>query len=316
MKKKTAPKQATKTSVRPDVYQIVTDKIVEALEGGRIPWKKPWNAQYGAPRNYTTGRAYTGVNAFLLHIACDGVPLFLTFKQAKAIGGSIRAGAKGFPVIYYNTVAKKSATEGSEDEKVSFLKYYTVFNVADVVGVEITLPEVAAPAAVGTVERAEQLVNDWADKPKIMYAGGEAYYMLALDYVRLPLRESFASKEGFYATLFHELVHSTGHSRRLDRPDLVGSLKFGSEGYAREELTAEMGAAFLCAHVGLDPSVTLTNSVGYIQSWLTRLRNDKQLVVKAAAKAQRAAEMIIGTGPPEPGPDEDGAPVGASGSTR
>jgi antirestriction protein ArdC len=308
MKKNTAPKSAAKTSNRPDVYQIVTDRIVEALEGGRIPWKKPWNAQYGAPRNYVTGRAYSGVNAFLLHIACDGVPLFLTFQQAKALGGSIRAGAKGFPVIYYNTVPKKSATEGAEPETVAFLKYYTVFNVADVVGVEIKLPEAAAPVQVGTVEQAEQLVRDWAGKPKIMHAGGEAFYAPALDYVRLPLRDAFTTKEGYYATLFHELVHATGHASRLNRPDLVDSLKFGSEGYAREELTAEMGAAFLCAHVGLDPAVTLTNAAAYIQGWLTRLRNDKQLVVKAAAKAQRAAELIIGTGPQEPGPDEETGP--------
>ena len=318
----------TDRSAHQDVYQLVTDRLIEALEGGVIPWRKPWNAEYGQPRNYATGRAYTGINAFLLHVASTGeTPFFLTYKQAQALGGHVRKGAKGLPVIYYNTLVKRTPEGPSQDERrIPFIRMYWVFNVADVEGVEIKLPEAApAPQAAPTpLTAGEAVVKGWAGRPLITYGGSEAFYHPALDYVRVPTLGRFRSAEGYYATLFHELVHSTGHAKRLNRPDLAEALQASSTAYAREELTAEMGAAFLCAQAGLDPTATLTNAAAYIKGWLHRLRDDKKLVIQAASRAQRAAELILGTTPEQgpigvgegPGGDDTPPPAAPAGAAQ
>ncbi|GAA4506496.1 hypothetical protein GCM10023172_35750 [Hymenobacter ginsengisoli] len=307
MKKQTST--AAQTTTRPDVYQIVTDRVIAALEAGQIAWRKPWHAAYGLPRNYVSGRAYTGINAFLLHLV-GGTPFFLTFRQAKELGGNIRKGAKGMPVIYYNVTTRTDKQTG-EEEKTPFIKYYTVFSVDDVEGVDIVLPEQPKDRAHEPLAAAEALVANWATCPRIEHGGGQAYYAPGPDFVNVPRPETFVSGEAYYSTLFHELTHATGHASRLDRPDLAEALRpSGRAGYAREELTAEMGAAFLCGHAGLDPSATLENTAAYLQFWLEQLRGDKKLVVQAASRAQRAAEFILGTaggddnGPsaPEPTP--------------
>ncbi|GAA4388817.1 ArdC family protein [Hymenobacter koreensis] len=292
MKKQTST--ATPTTTRPDVYQIVTDRVIAALEAGQIAWRKPWHAAYGLPRNYVSGRAYTGINAFLLHLV-GGTPFFLTFRQAKELGGNIRKGAKGMPVIYYNVTTRTDKQTG-EEEKMPFIKYYTVFSVDDVEGVDIILPEQPQDRTHEPLAAAEALVTNWAACPRIEHGGSQAYYAPGPDFVNVPRPETFTSGEAYYSTLFHELTHATGHASRLDRPDLAEALcPSGRAGYAREELTAEMGAAFLCGHAGLDPSATLENTAAYLQFWLEQLRGDKKLVVQAASRAQRAAEFILGT---------------------
>lgn len=288
---KSAARKTAPATSRPDVYQIVTDRIVAALEGGVIPWRKPWNAVYGLPRNYATGAAYTGINAFLLHFS-GALPFFLTFKQALALGGNVRKGAKGHPVVYYNVSVRENEQTGKE-EKLPFLKYYTVFSVEDIDGIAFDLPEVERHAH-APIEAAEVIVSGWAGRPAIEHWHQRAYYSPALDMVNMPERATFTTAEGYYATLFHELTHSTGHRSRLDRPDLTAGEGKRSASYAREELTAEMGASFLCAAAGLDTVQTEENAVAYIQSWLERLKNDKKLVLQAASKAQRAAKMILG----------------------
>lgn len=307
MKKQASP--AAQTTTRPDVYQIVTDRVIAALEAGQIAWRKPWHAAYGLPRNYVSRRAYTGINAFLLHLV-GGTPFFLTFRQARELGGNIRKGAKGMPVIYYNVTTRTDQQTG-EEEKMPFIKYYTVFSVDDVEGVDIILPEQPQDRAHEPLAAAEALVANWVDCPRIEHGGSQAYYAPGPDFVHVPRPETFTSGEAYYSTLFHELTHATGHASRLDRPDLAEALRpSGRAGYAREELTAEMGAAFLCGHAGLDPSATLENTAAYLQFWLEQLRGDKKLVVQAASRAQRAAEFILGTaggddnepGAPEPTP--------------
>ncbi|GAA4364199.1 hypothetical protein GCM10023185_33510 [Hymenobacter saemangeumensis] len=302
MKKQARP-AAEKTS-RPDVYQIVTDRVIAALEAGQIAWRKPWHAAYGLPRNYVSGRAYTGINAFLLHLV-GGTPFFLTFRQARELGGNIRKGAKGMPVIYYNVTTRTDQQTG-EEEKTPFIKYYTVFSVDDVEGVEITLPEQPQDRAHEPLAAAEALVSNWTGGPRIEHGGAQAYYAPGPDVVNVPRPETFTSGEAYYLTLFHELTHATGHTSRLDRPDLAEALRPGGRvGYAREELTAEMGAAFLCGHAGLNPGATLENTAAYLQFWLEQLRGDKKLVVQAASRAQRAAELILGNATPnetEPDP--------------
>lgn len=307
MKKTTKPaakKAAATTTARPDVYQIVTNRIIEALEGGIIPWRKPWSAVYGLPRNYATGRAYSGINLFLLHFS-GALPFFMTFKQALAMGGNVRKGAKGHQVVYYN-IAKRENKETGKEEKMPFLKYYTVFSVEDIEGIEFNLPE-AKTYDFTPSEVAEGIVEAWAEKPAIQHLHQRAYYSPMLDFVNMPKPETFTTSEGYYQTLFHELTHSTGHKSRLDRADLTAGEGKGSTSYAREELTAEMGASFLSAAAGIATQQTEENAVAYIQNWLERLKNDKTLVVKAASKAQRAAEMILGhTEQPE---DEEQQPA-------
>jgi len=302
MKKQARP-TAEKTT-RPDVYQIVTDRVIAALEAGQIAWRKPWHAAYGLPRNYVSGRAYTGINAFLLHLV-GGTPFFLTFRQARELGGNIRKGAKGMPVIYYNVTTRTDQQTG-EEEKMPFIKYYTVFSIDDVEGVKITLPEQPRDRAHEPLATAEPLVANWTSCPHIEHGGAQAYYAPGPDVVNVPRPETFVSGEAYYSTLFHELTHATGHPSRLDRPDLAEALRpSGRAGYAREELTAEMGAAFLCGHAGLNPGATLENTAAYLQFWLEQLRSDKKLVVQAASRAQRAAELILGNATPnetEPDP--------------
>jgi antirestriction protein ArdC len=304
--KKTRKPAARTAAPRPDVYQIVTDRIMAALEGGVIPWRKPWNAVYGLPRNYATGAAYTGINAFLLHFS-GALPFFLTFKQALALGGNVRKGAKGHPVVYYNVSVRENEQTGKE-EKTPFLKYYTVFSVEDIENIDFVLPAVERHAHT-PIEAAEDIVRDWDGRPAIEHLHQRAYYSPALDMVNMPERDTFTTAEGYYATLFHELTHSTGHVSRLDRPDLTAGEGKRSASYAREELTAEMGASFLCAAAGLDTAQTGENAVAYIQSWLERLKNDKKLVLQAASKAQRAAKLILGV-------VEESEPVAAPAPTR
>lgn len=300
---KNQPVNATPSPTRPDVYQLVTDRLLAALEAGVIPWRKPWNSQYGLPRNYVSGRPYSGINAFLLHIASDGLPFFVTFRQAQELGGSIRKGAKGLPVIYYHTRVKDDPKTG-EQQRLPFIKHYTVFSIGDVQGINIVLPEVTTNhAPLAPLTAGEAIVSGWANRPLLCLGARTASYSPLLDCVRLPLLKCFHSAEEYYATLFHELTHATGHPKRLHRPDLAEALRpNGQLGYAREELTAEMGTAFLCAHAGFDPARTLDNSAAYVQFWLDQLRGDKKLVVQAASRAQRAAELILGVLPNEPVP--------------
>ncbi|WP_324680812.1 ArdC family protein [Hymenobacter sp. GOD-10R] len=284
----------TSTSASPataDAYQVITDRIIAKMEGGEIPWQKPWHS-LGAPRNFVTGHMYTGINAFLLHFLSEGLPFFMTYRQAQDLGGYIRKGAKGFPIIFYNVVEKE--TEDGQTKKTPFVKYCTVFNIADVEGVELVVPEFA-PVEHEPIAAAEAIVTSWADRPRITHMDQQAYYVPATDYVNMPLFSSFRSAEQYYQTLFHELTHSTGHRQRLNRPDLAENMAVkGTEGYAREELTAEMGAAFLCGAAGINPEATDDNTAAYLQFWLGRLKADKTLLIKAASHAQKAANLILG----------------------
>lgn len=324
--KKTTRKAASKATKkpRPDAYQIVTDALLAKLEAGVVAWRKPWH-ELGAPRNYVSKRLYSGINAFLLNMT-GCVPYFVTFKQAKALGGSIRQGAKGYPVIFFKMLTKKEGSEATpskpgEEEKVPLMQYYTVFSVEDVTGVDIVLPEVEAREH-EPVEACEAVVANWAQKPVIKHMQQRAYYSPLLDYVNMPKPESFHTGAEYYSTLFHELTHATGHSQRLNREGITEAIKFGSQNYAREELIAEMGAAFLCAFTGIAPQA-IDNSAAYLVSWLgklnpdqknavkdsdayrafwvEKLKEDKKLVCQAASFAKKAAEYILGTGTEEEG---------------
>jgi antirestriction protein ArdC len=287
-------KAATAPAPRADVYDIITNRVILALESGVAPWKQSWNAAHGAPRNYRSKHVYQSINAFLLGMLQHEQPYYLTFNQAKELGGQVRKGEKGMPVVFYK-VPKKEDAQGKE-KKVAILQYSTVFNIAQIDGVEWKLPEL--PTREHTPQQAaEQILTAYAGGPRIRYAGSEPHYRTSTDTVTVPEASNFHTAEDFYSTLFHELTHSTGHAKRLDRATHTEKASFGSETYAKEELVAELGAAFLSNAAGLDLARTEPSTAGYLANWLQALRNDKRLIISAASQAQKAANYILGVEP-------------------
>ena len=279
---------------RADVYDIITNRIILALENGVTPWKQSWNAAHGAPRNYRSKHVYQGINAFLLGMLQHEQPYYLTFNQARELGGCVRKGEKGMPVVFYK-VSKKEDAKGKE-KKVSILQYSTVFNISQIDGVAWQLPELTQREHTPQ-QAAEQILAGYAGGPRVHYAGSEPHYRTSTDTVTVPEAGNFHTPEDFYATLFHELAHSTGHAKRLDRATLTEKASFGSETYAKEELVAELGAAFLSNAAGLDLARTESSTAGYLANWLQALRNDKRLIISAASQAQKAANHILGIVP-------------------
>ncbi|MBL4678823.1 MAG: DUF1738 domain-containing protein [Mucilaginibacter sp.] len=288
-----------------DTYQEVTDAVIKALEEGTIIWQCPWN-QVGLPKNITTNINYRGWNLFLLnfHAMIKGypTPYYITYKQAQKLGGIIKKGAKGIRIIYWAEVVLKNQTadanaqpatdETAKPRTIMVPKAYTVFNIAQTEDIEFPSFEAELRSDAEKIQACEDLVANMPNKPAIKKNGTNAYYQPSTDTVVIPSLKRCKSNEGFYSTLFHELAHSTGHESRLNRKELLESEGFGSSTYAKEELTAEMTAAFLGAITGIG-NATIDNSAAYIESWLKALKNDKTLVIKAAAQAQRAADYIL-----------------------
>lgn len=284
-------------------YDRVTDRILELLENGVCPWRRPWNRQRSLSRNFMSKRPYSGINWFLLGVMGFDSPWFMTFNQVRAKGGSVIRGSKGIPIVYWGTFeaedrkektaveAVGTSGESARTRKIPFLKAYVVFNACQIEGV--TFPELPKEVEIDfqPITAAEKIVMDWVEGPEILHGYGSACYVPAIDTVKLLVRTRFTSAEEYYCTLFHELGHATGSPRRLNRD--MGSTVFGSADYSREELVAEMTAAFLCAQCGIDNSV-IENSAAYLQGWIKALKGDKKLVVTAASQAQKAANMILG----------------------
>ncbi len=278
---------------RTTAYDVITDRILAQLEAGAVPWRKPWNGEAGMPKNLVSGKEYRGVNVFLLHSLGYDSPWFLTFKQAKNLGGQVRKGEKGCPVVFWKwpTQAEKEARAAEGKEAFPIVRYYTLFNVGQCDGIEV--PKVDVPEREHEpLQAAERIVDGMPQRPTIKHGFTGASYSPSEDKVSMPKPERFESRDGYYATLFHELTHATGHSSRLDRKLDTKLAAFGSDHYSREELVAEMGSAFLCGQAGvLDAQID--RSAAYIEGWLESLRNDHRLVVTAAAQAQKAADFIL-----------------------
>ncbi|MEL6675618.1 MAG: zincin-like metallopeptidase domain-containing protein [Bacteroidota bacterium] len=281
-----------------DVYQLVTSRIIEALESGTIPWKRTWQG-YGYAKNIVNGHVYSGINAILTNLSPYSIPYFLTMRQANDLGGNIKAGSKSLPIVYWDVryqdedgkYFKEDEIEGKKNlRKRFFARYYRVFNVADVEGVKIDLP-------VGQVNHepipdCEALVRNIPFPPVIQHKGDQPCYIPAIDTVQIPATELFESREAYYQTLFHELIHATGHMARLERPGIMEVSKFGSLTYCEEELIAEIGATFICNRVGIETSATFENSAAYIQGWLAQLSADKRMIFAAAGKARLAVGYL------------------------
>ena len=272
-------------------YDIITDRILAQLEAGTVPWRKPWNGKAGMPRNLKSGKEYRGINVFLLHSLGYESPYFLTFKQAKGRGGSVRKGEKGCPVVFWKLLDVDDDGELTTTRRVSILRYYTVFNAAQCEGIDA--PAIDVPERKHEpVQAAQATVEAMPNPPGIVHGYTSAAYSPRTDIVRMPKPERFDSNEAYYSTLFHELAHSTGHTDRLNRNLDLKLAAFGSPDYSREELVAEMGSAFLCGEAGiLEPCID--RSAAYVAGWLKALRDDRKLVVTAAAQAQKAADFIL-----------------------
>ncbi|WP_417591438.1 ArdC family protein [Owenweeksia hongkongensis] len=288
-----------------DIYQNITDQIIEKLEQGFIPWHKPWSA-YGAASSYITRKPYRGINALLMNMLPYEKPYYLTFKQAKDLGGTVRKGSKAVPVIFWNFVflhadTKKKITEAEARKlpadqvlKSAYLKEYKVFNIDQIDNVEIDIPELILKPENEVLEACENIITGMSNAPAIKNSDAKrAFYTPSSDYVNIPDIKFFDSSEFYYDTLFHELIHSTGHQSRLNRPEITKMNSFGSKDYSKEELVAELGGSFLCGYTGIQNERTLENSTAYIQGWVKKLESDKRFIIEAAAKAQKAADYIL-----------------------
>ena len=275
------------------VYDIVTDRVLSLLERGVVPWKKPW-AGGDPPQNLVSKKPYRGINPFLLACAGFSSPYWVSYKQAQKLGGNVRKGEKSTPVIFWKRWAtEKKDPETGERQSVTIplLRYYSVFNSDQCDGV--TVPTDPDAHDWEPIQRCEQVVADMPKRPTIDHGEPRAWYRPAADTVNMPRRDLFVGAAEYHSTLFHELTHATGHRSRLNRSGIEKIAAFGSADYSREELVAEMGAAFLCGHCGIEQA-TVENSAAYINGWLRKLRDDHKLVVVAAAQAQRAADFMLG----------------------
>lgn len=284
----------------PNVYEVITSRIVKQLESGTAPWLKPWKAsgKNSLPRNLVSGREYRGINVWTLLSSAYANPQWLTCHQARRLAGYVRQGEVGFPIVYWK-FGKREVQDGDEImEKRSVLcLYYTVFNVEQCEGLKARSAEPAENQPhVQPIEGCEQIVAAWRGKPVIKHGGDHASYSNLLDSVQMPERDHFSSAEEYYSTLFHELTHSTGHRSRLNRSSLTDFERFGDQNYSREELVAEMGAAFLAGYCGIE-NRTINNSAAYLANWLDALKNDSRMVLVAASQAQKAADLILGVNP-------------------
>lgn len=276
------------------IYDAVTNAVLKALESGVIPWRKPWDPCHALPANAVTNRPYRGVNVLLLGMAPYKDHRWLTVKQANELGGTVRKGERGSMAIFWKLWETEPEETDDAVRKVPILRYYTLFNVEQCDGLDLAEPYQSPPLDdVERCARAQLLVDGMPDPPTITERGHSAWYKPAEDLVQVPKREAFRSLDHYFATLFHELGHATGHERRLNRKGVQGPIQFGSEDYSQEELVAELTSAFCCATVGLNNSL-IGDAASYVSGWLRVLRDDPKAVVIAAAQAQKAADLIKG----------------------
>jgi antirestriction protein ArdC len=275
----------------PSVYEIITEKIIKQLESGVAPWRKPWTCQ--TPANLLTQKEYRGLNVFTL--ASQGFPsrFWLTFNQATKLGGNIRKGEKSSPVIFWNVGDERETTTQDGAKKTSrpfLLRYYSVFNLSQTEGIDIPASLLHEARTNDPIETCEQNVANMPNPPAFEQSD-KAWYSPSSDVVGMPARDLFHSSQEHYSTLFHELAHSTGHAKRLQRDNFDNPVSFGSESYSKEDLIAEMTAAMLCGIAGIEQK-TLENSAAYLKTWIERLKSDSRLLVSAASQAQKAADFI------------------------
>lgn len=330
-----------------DIARKIVDRMTEVIDKeGYLPWTKPWadaasvvkvSDEYitvTAPVRFwsRSGKAYTGVNPHILALS-GHTGEFITFNQAKAEGGKVRKGAKGWPVVYWSMIRKDTGKVDADGNPViktyPMLKYYTVFSIDDVDGLEtkhhpetvtVRIPVYKPVAGVdeGSYNpAAESIIAGYLSRSKTLElhrdkAGNRAFYRPSTDEVVVPTVNQFREVGEYYSTLFHELGHSTGHSSRLNRfTGQAANAAFGSEEYSKEELVAEITAASILSLLGLESGNSFRNSAAYVKSWSQHIKDDPMMFVSAAGKAEKAIDMILGPGAnfsPDADPDPDDTP--------
>ena len=272
-----------------DLYQEVTNRIMEQLEKGIIPWEKPWISA-GNAVSHATGKPYSLLNQMLLGRPGE----YVTFKQCQAEGGKVRKGEKSSMVVFWKWIEEKDP-DTEEVKQIPFLRYFNVFHIDQCEGLTAKHTQ-ELPNTVAADQTAEAIIAGYIQTSGVRLnheAGDQAFYRPSTDSITLPLLAQFKETAEYYSTAFHEMIHSTGHKTRLDR--LEKTAFFGSEAYSKEELIAEIGAATLVNHAGLETSRSFRNSAAYVQNWLQVLKNDKRFIVSAAGKAEKAVNLILGT---------------------
>ena len=274
-----------------DIYATITDRIINALELGFIPWHQPWTGGKSGCISYSTGKPYSLLN----HLLLGGVSgEYVTYRQATLAGGHIRKGEKSKFVVFWKPFTKENPDTG-EEETHFILRYYNVFHLDQVDGISPRWAASVHPASdLQPDTAADAIIQDYKDRSGIILRiieSDRAYYQPSTDTVVVPQLSQYRELPEFYSTLFHELTHSTGHHSRLNR--ITDIAAFGSEQYSREELCAELGSAFLVNHCGLETSSSFQNSAGYVQGWLKALKNDKRMLISAAGSAEKAVNLIL-----------------------
>lgn len=278
----------------PNVYEIITSQIIEQLESGVVPWRKPWTSNM--PHNLVSQKPYRGMNVFMLATAGFESKYWLTYNQCSSLGGKIKQGSKSSIVTFWNIGKEKLNPKTGKNSKPFMLRYYNVFNLAQTEGIKLprAVFERNKVSTFDAIESAESLAESMPNAPAFETAG-HAYYAPMRDCIGMPSRSAFHTPAEYYSTLFHELAHSTGHAKRLHRDSFDSPNVFGSESYSKEELIAEMSAAFLCGLSGIERE-TLDNSAAYLSNWIARLKGDSKLILSAASLAQKAADYISRNG--------------------
>lgn len=282
-----------------DIYTAITEKIVASLEQGSLPWRKPWSAEHMAqnvirPLRWNN-QAYTGVNVLVLWSTAAEKeyhsPYWMTFKQALALKGTIRKGEKATQVVYADKFTKEEPDEKGQlqTKVIPFLKSYFVFNACQITGLSDSFYAKPEQTILNPETRIKELEEYFAKTNANINIGTQACYKSTSDQIEMPPFESFYDAASYYAVLGHEMTHWTKHKTRLDRD--FGRLKWGDEGYAKEELVAELGSCFLAADLGFEPELR-PDHAAYIQNWLEVLKNDKKFIFSAASHAQKAVEHL------------------------
>ena len=268
-------------------YERITERIVTLLEQGTVPWHKPWKVKTGLPRNLVSKKPYRGINVFLLMAMSYESPHCLTFRQAIQLGGNVKKGEKACPVVFWKRMQVEDKESG-EPQKAPLLRLYHVFNAAQCEGLKDAPEGIPMP-----VTKPAEIVAKMPQPPIVKHGMAQAFYSPTDDCVGMPEPERFESEASYFAALFHELVHATGHEKRLKRASIAERNGYGSDPYCKEELIAELGSAFLCGYADIVDR-TIDNSAAYLEGWLKQFQNDRTLIVYAAAQAQKAADFILG----------------------
>lgn len=279
------------------VHQILTDKVLAMIDSGVAPWKRPWRAA-GRPRNIR-GTNYHGINYFMLSMVAEmngWSNVWMTFNQIKEKGGTIKEDQKknGTCAYFFKMLERENTVTGDMENSHPIFRFFLVFNLDQVDGIIVKGVNDGNGASHAEMPAPQSIVDGYAGRPEIRFGGSSAYYQPVTDKVTMPLLSAFDTPEQYYATMFHELAHSTGHLSRLNRKEVMDPVGYGSHEYSLEELVAELTSVYLCDECGIANDRTLENSANYLGNWYKALKNDPKMFATAAARAQKAATHILG----------------------